>query len=97
MNREKSQYSKEFLIELYRTLYKIRVFETKGIALYRQGYILLSAQMKSDFLRFTGVLSSADTVSYVTPSLVSIFLVRNCHDVDLPKYAGNVHLLALIV
>ena len=39
MNREKSQYSKEFLIELYRTLYKIRVFETKGIALYRQGHI----------------------------------------------------------
>ncbi|MCD4699225.1 MAG: thiamine pyrophosphate-dependent dehydrogenase E1 component subunit alpha, partial [Phycisphaerae bacterium] len=32
-------YSKEFLIDLYKTLYSIRVFETRCIKLYRQGLI----------------------------------------------------------
>ncbi len=32
-------YSKEFLIEIYKTLYTIRVFETRCIKLYRQGLI----------------------------------------------------------
>ena len=58
---------------------------------------LLSAQMNSGFFRFMGMLSSGDNVSYVTPSPVSILVVRNCHDVDLPNYAGNVYPLALIV
>lgn len=33
-------YSKEFLSDLYRTLYTIRVFETRCIKLYRQGLIV---------------------------------------------------------
>ena len=32
-------YSREFLEKLYRTLYTIRVFETRCIQLYRQGFI----------------------------------------------------------
>ena len=32
-------YSKDFLTKLYRTLYSIRIFETKCIKLYRQGLI----------------------------------------------------------
>lgn len=32
-------YSKEFFAELYKTLYTIRVFETRCIQLYRQGFI----------------------------------------------------------
>ena len=39
MNQKAPQYSKKFLVELYRTLYTIRLFETKGIALYRQGHV----------------------------------------------------------
>jgi len=33
-------YSREFLEQLYRTLYTIRVFETECIKLYRQGLII---------------------------------------------------------
>ena len=33
------KYSKEFLISLYATMYKIRNFEEQGIKLYRQGHI----------------------------------------------------------
>ncbi len=33
------KYSKEFLLQLYRTLYTIRAFEAQGIRLYRQGLI----------------------------------------------------------
>ena len=35
----KKMYSKEFLADLYRKLYTIRVFETRCIKLYRQGLI----------------------------------------------------------
>ena len=64
-----------------------------GIELYN----VLSAQMKSGFSRFTGGLSSDETVSYAKPGLASIFVLRNCHDVDLPNYAVTVHLFTLIV
>jgi acetoin:2,6-dichlorophenolindophenol oxidoreductase subunit alpha len=33
------KYSKDFLISLYTTMYKIRIFEENGIKLYRQGHI----------------------------------------------------------
>lgn len=34
-----AQYSKSFLVELYRQIFTIRVFETRCIQLYRQGLI----------------------------------------------------------
>ncbi|MCX8036906.1 MAG: thiamine pyrophosphate-dependent dehydrogenase E1 component subunit alpha [Candidatus Sumerlaeia bacterium] len=34
-----ANYSKDFLAQLYRTLYTIRVFEAQGVRLYRQGLI----------------------------------------------------------
>ncbi len=33
------KYKKEFLLDLYRTLYRIRIFETQCVKLYRQGQI----------------------------------------------------------
>jgi TPP-dependent pyruvate/acetoin dehydrogenase alpha subunit len=40
MQQERGTYSRQFLEQLYRTLYTIRVFETECIRLYRQGFIV---------------------------------------------------------
>ncbi len=39
MNQKNREHSREFLAELYRTLYTIRLFENRCIKLYRQGLI----------------------------------------------------------